>query len=166
MPSRPPIHNPFPKVVRRHQAAAAQRVEHERQRERLNPHQRGYNREWRKVSRAFLQAHPLCTGFDSHCEAAGKFTPSTDVDHVVPHRGNLRLFWDQSNWQALCHSCHASKTAREDGGWGRPVASKRDRWAARAGKARTIEGQAHEVRTVDASQTRVVGYGRPRRGRS
>ncbi|WP_232338165.1 MULTISPECIES: HNH endonuclease [Bordetella] len=32
-----------------------------------------------------------------------------------------RLFWDTSNWQGLCWSCHSIKTAREDGGFGHPA---------------------------------------------
>lgn len=27
--------------------------------------------------------------------------------------------WDECNWQPLCKPCHDSKTAREDGGFGR-----------------------------------------------
>jgi 5-methylcytosine-specific restriction protein A len=42
-----------------------------------------------------------------HREAA------TVLDHIVPHRGVARLFWDQTNWQALCVHCHAVKTRRE-----------------------------------------------------
>ena len=41
------------------------------------------------------------------------------VDHLVPHRGDRLLFWDASNWQSLCESCHNRKTARADGGFGR-----------------------------------------------
>jgi 5-methylcytosine-specific restriction protein A len=37
------------------------------------------------------------------------------VDHIVPHRGDKKLFWDSSNWQALCdgqtgRGCHDRKT--------------------------------------------------------
>ena len=39
--------------------------------------------------------------------------PATDVDHIVPHRGDMSLFWDVNNWQALCHECHARKTYAE-----------------------------------------------------
>ncbi|WP_304879789.1 HNH endonuclease [uncultured Parasutterella sp.] len=28
------------------------------------------------------------------------------------------MFWDESNWQALCKRCHDRKTAAEDGGFG------------------------------------------------
>lgn len=64
---------------------------------------------WRRASRAFLAEHPMCL----HCERAGVWKLSTEVDHVVPHRGDEALFWDTGNWQALCHSCHSAKTAVE-----------------------------------------------------
>lgn len=73
---------------------------------------RGYGRKWQKARAEFLSAHPYC----AECERNGVRTPATEVDHNVPHKGNQRLFWDQSNWQALCHSCHSRKTATEDGG--------------------------------------------------
>ncbi len=41
----------------------------------------------------------------------GSVKPATDVDHVIPHRGNEQLFWDEENWQALYHECHSRKTA-------------------------------------------------------
>jgi len=44
----------------------------------------------------------------------GCYTKATDVDHIVPHRGDQRLFWDESNWQALCHRHHSIKTRSED----------------------------------------------------
>jgi 5-methylcytosine-specific restriction protein A len=34
------------------------------------------------------------------------------------------LFWNRSNWQSLCHSCHSRKTASEDGGWGNPARNR------------------------------------------
>lgn len=44
----------------------------------------------------------------------GKYTKATVVDHVVPHRGEELLFWDRSNWRALCKRCHDKKTGCED----------------------------------------------------
>ena len=67
---------------------------------------RGYNAEWRIARKAFLQKHPLC----AECGKAGKLTPATVVDHIIPHRGNKRLFWDEHNWQPLCKDCHDRKT--------------------------------------------------------
>ena len=73
---------------------------------RGNADARGYDAMWRKARKAFLQAHPLCV----ECMKAGRLTPATVVDHVVPHRGDVKLFWDEGNWQALCKACHGKKT--------------------------------------------------------
>ena len=69
-----------------------------------------YNRRWRKVSKLFLAAHPLCV----ECQRQGKLTPATVVDHIVPHRGDPQRFWDENNWQGLCKPCHDRKTLTED----------------------------------------------------
>ena len=71
---------------------------------------RGYGSKWQKVRKKYLETHPLCVA----CVKEGRYVKATDVDHVIPHRGDQKLFWDQSNWQALCHSCHSKKTAREN----------------------------------------------------
>lgn len=76
---------------------------------------RGYSNIWLKASKAFLVQHPLC----AECLRQGKTTPATEVDHIVPHKRDQKLFWDSQNWQALCHECHSRKTATEDGGFGR-----------------------------------------------
>ena len=70
----------------------------------------GYDSRWRKAAKLFLNQHPLC----AECLKHGKCTVATDVDHVIPHRGDKKLFWDVNNWQPLCHSCHSTKTAKED----------------------------------------------------
>ena len=80
---------------------------------------RGYDGKWRKARRLHLLKQPLCV----HCLKTGKRTPATDVDHVIPHKGDMALFWDMSNWQSLCHSCHSIKTARYDGAFGAKVRS-------------------------------------------
>lgn len=67
------------------------------------------NPRWQRAARRYLAQHPLC----SDCGELGVVEPATDVDHVVPHRGDRALFWDRSNWQPLCHRCHSRKTARE-----------------------------------------------------
>lgn len=40
------------------------------------------------------------------------------MDHIVPHKGDMTLFWDRNNWQSLCSACHKRKTVLEDGGFG------------------------------------------------
>ena len=67
---------------------------------------RGYGSRWQKASKAFLQSHPLC----AECMKQGRYTKATVVDHIVPHRGDQKLFWDRSNWQPLCKACHDRKT--------------------------------------------------------
>lgn len=71
---------------------------------------RGYTSRWQRVSKAYLRKHPLCV----ECMKQGRYTKATVVDHIVPHRGNQKLFWDQSNWQSLCKPCHDKKTWGED----------------------------------------------------
>ena len=92
---------------------------HERasERRRGSAHARGYTYRWHKASRAFLELRPLCADpYGLHGEIPA---PAEVVDHVVPHRGDERLFWDRGNSQPLCRSCHSRKTALEDGGFGR-----------------------------------------------
>lgn len=87
-----------------------------RERQRETSAQRGYNYKWQQASKGFLAKHPLC----SEHERCGEVVAATEVDHIVPHKGDMVLFWDRGNWQSLCHSCHSRKTASEDGGWGNP----------------------------------------------
>jgi hypothetical protein len=65
---------------------------------------RGYGRRWRKARITFLQNNPLC----KRCEQKGRVTPAEVVDHIVPHKGDQKIFWDSTNWQALCKQCHDS----------------------------------------------------------
>ena len=60
--------------------------------------QRGYDRRWRKARETFLRRQPLC----AKCSEGGRIRKATVVDHVIPHKGDQRLFWDTGNWQALC----------------------------------------------------------------
>jgi 5-methylcytosine-specific restriction protein A len=86
---------------------------------RASAHARGYGRRWQKTSAGFLLAHPLCSdpyGLHGNAPRAAEVT-----DHIIPHRGNMGLFWDPKNWQPLCRVCHNRKTAREDGGFGRSM---------------------------------------------
>jgi 5-methylcytosine-specific restriction protein A len=75
---------------------------------------RGYTKEWMDASRMYLAENQLCV----ECVKEGKRKPSKVTDHIRPHRGDMVLFWDRSNWQALCVMHHGRKTATEDGGFG------------------------------------------------
>ena len=72
---------------------------------------RGYNFKWRRRSKLFLKAHPLC----AECLKQNNLTPSIVVDHIIPHRGEPVLMWNETNnWQALYERCHNKKTRRYD----------------------------------------------------
>lgn len=72
--------------------------------------EKGYDSRWQAARKAYLHSHPLCV----RCQAEGRLTRATVVDHIIPHRGDPALFWDRDNWQALCKSCHDRKTMTED----------------------------------------------------
>ena len=71
---------------------------------------RGYGHRWRLARNRFLTKHPLCR----MCQEVGRVSAATLVDHIRPHRGNMRLFWDMSNWQALCAPCHDGAKQKQD----------------------------------------------------
>ena len=81
---------------------------------RASSSERGYTHRWQMERRAFLLRHPVCV----ECERHGVFEMAKVVDHIIPHKGDMELFWRVSNWQALCVTCHNVKTASEDGGFG------------------------------------------------
>ncbi|MFG7051636.1 HNH endonuclease [Burkholderia pseudomallei] len=98
-----------------HLTAERRRVDEQRG----SANERGYTHRWRKAREHYLRLHPLCEC--AECRAAGHITPAQVVDHIIPHRGDMQLFWDQSNWQAMSKRCHDRKTARENGGFGNPA---------------------------------------------
>ena len=79
--------------------------------------ERGYGGKWQRARLAYLFKHPLCRA----CEAEGRVTEATVVDHIKPHRGDMTLFWAaDTNWQSLCAPCHGRKAVEEGGiGWQR-----------------------------------------------
>ena len=64
--------------------------------------QRGYGERWQKARAAYLLAHPLCVC----CEANGRATPATMVDHAIPHQLDWAIFWKSEDWQSLCDDCN------------------------------------------------------------
>lgn len=102
-------------------------------RERLSAAKRGYDASWRKLRLVVLGREPLCRT----CAAAGRVEPATEVDHIMPFSVggviNEALRLDTANLQPLCKSCHAAKTATEDGsGWKRKSAAAKPEWIGRA----------------------------------
>lgn len=77
--------------------------------------ERGYGSRWQRARATFLSRseNVLCR----MCQADGRVTPATVVDHVIPHGGSQTLFWDSNNWQPLCKRHHDSAKQRiEKGG--------------------------------------------------
>ena len=61
----------------------------------------------------FLQAHPLCV----MCQdmKPSRVTAAEVVDHIIPHKGDQTLFWDEANWQPLCKPHHDRDKAEQEG---------------------------------------------------
>lgn len=81
---------------------------------RQTSNQRGYGAAWQKARLNYLMLNPLCV----ECSAEGRVVSANVVDHIIPHKGDETLFWDESNWQPLCRTHHSKKTAKQDGGFG------------------------------------------------
>lgn len=67
-----------------------------------------YGSKWKAAREAFLLANPLCADH----QRRGHIVAATVVDHKVPHKNDLKKFWDRKNWQPLCKHCHDSHKQR------------------------------------------------------
>lgn len=83
------------------------RIERNRRFERTRPSaaERGYDSAWQKATKGFVKKHPVCV----LCKGV-----ATCTDHIIPHRGDKRLFWDRNNWQPLCKPCHDRHKQRQE----------------------------------------------------
>lgn len=70
---------------------------------------------WQKLRAQHLAANPYCV-----CpHHRGKYVPGDVVDHIKPHKGDSRMFWDKDNLQTLTKRCHDKyKQSEERGGHG------------------------------------------------
>ena len=65
-----------------------------------------YNsKEWKTLRDRKLRENPIC-------QKCGTFK-ATEVHHLIPHRGDLNLFYNYDNLVALCHDCHSEETRKE-----------------------------------------------------
>lgn len=116
MPYSPPVHKPPGKS----------RAQRERERKaaydktRPSATQRGYDSKWRRESKQWLLIDPAKEDKPKNRKPCAHCGVSSElVDHIVPHKGDMKLFWRRSNWQPLCTTCHSRKTAMEDSRFGR-----------------------------------------------
>jgi 5-methylcytosine-specific restriction protein A len=70
----------------------------------------GYSNRWLRARARWLAEHPLC----ARCLREVRVTAANVVDHIIPHRGDQVLFWDENNWQSLCKPCHNGPKRREE----------------------------------------------------
>lgn len=107
-------------------ARKAQNREHDRRRRETVFWRAWYKTAgWLNLRKIRLEIEPLCR----RCKLRGRLVIATVVDHVKPHKGDRKLFFDIENTQSLCRLCHdASKQAEEHRGHaigntpdGRPV---------------------------------------------
>ena len=98
----------MPAMFRYSNKPSRKQVQREHDGRRGSARARGYSAKWDRAAKAFRLSNPVCVG----CAAVGRTTASQLVDHIEPHRGNEQLFWDMSNWQALCRWHHDAIKAR------------------------------------------------------
>ena len=95
------------------QPCTIHRREKERQRTKTEPWRKWYHlARWRHpiagLRAQVLSADPLCQA----CKQFGRVELATEVDHIVPHKGDPVKFWALSNLAGLCSACHSAKTRR------------------------------------------------------
>lgn len=66
---------------------------------------------WRTLRLQVLQESPLCYS----CQCSGSVKAARVIDHIDPVRQGGE-FWDITNLQPLCDSCHNSKSGKESHG--------------------------------------------------
>ncbi len=70
-----------------------------------------YNsRQWKRIRQLVLHKQPLCV----NCSNNNKYITANTIDHIIPINAGGSIF-NLDNLQALCSSCHNSKSARDRG---------------------------------------------------
>lgn len=90
---------------------------------------RGYGPRWQRYAHDYRAQHPWCR----QCAREGRRSRTQAVDHIRPVTGPQDPgFWEASNHQPLCRSCHAVKTQAEgqtyQGRDDQPVSASPFRW--------------------------------------
>lgn len=72
---------------------------------------------WVKMRARQLKKNPFCS--DYFGDHGGSLVVANTADHIIPHKGDEVLFWDEDNLQSMCRTCHNKKTVKEEGGFGK-----------------------------------------------
>jgi 5-methylcytosine-specific restriction protein A len=90
---------------------------------------RGYGYKWQQARAGYLRKHPFCVyclrdldidffsiaGVILACAERDVPVPYGNVvDHRIPHRGDMELFWDTSNWATMCTPHHSGEKQRAE----------------------------------------------------
>ena len=67
--------------------------------------------QWRRRRLWQLKKEPFCV----ECRKEKRLVFATVADHIIPHKGNAALFWDNGNLQSLCEYHHGLKSEKEKG---------------------------------------------------
>lgn len=65
---------------------------------------------WYHVQRYRRLRLRVCVDQAFTCASCGQVQVQLEVDHIVKHDGDPRRFFDRTNLQALCPTCHSRKT--------------------------------------------------------
>ncbi len=109
MPKSAPMFRPHGKSRKAQVAERKKRYDDRRE----SSARRGYGGKWRRARHRFLMDNPLCVC----CEKDGQVSEARVVDHIMPHGGDLKLFWKRWNWQALCKRCHDGRKQSVEALW-------------------------------------------------
>lgn len=63
---------------------------------------------WQRLRMRQLKKKPFC----EFCKNKNILTEADTVDHIVPHKGDMKLFFDPENLQSLDKKCHSSAKQR------------------------------------------------------
>jgi 5-methylcytosine-specific restriction protein A len=72
---------------------------------------------WKAVPHGLRWQCLLRDAFTCQWPGCGRIHADTSklvADHIVPHRGNRRLFFDLNNLQTLCDTCHSQHKQRAE----------------------------------------------------
>ena len=65
---------------------------------------------WKALRLLLLGREPTCR----LCRQRDRLTAACVVDHRQPHKGDVTLFYDESNLHSLCKTCHDGTKQRQE----------------------------------------------------